>query len=245
MSIEKNLRPELSSGHEKAMDAILEATRQISELFPECVFVGGTASVLHANHRYSIDADGVMIDLRKRYKKLLKQLSDLSGWQTAKGVQPVLILGKYNGVDIGIRQLKRSKPLETEIIEGIKIPTIGEMLRVKGWMIVSRNAVRDYLDFVALFDTMEQSTRRDALLKFDSFYPQPEGSETTLLQLGKMLVSPKPYDIKKEKVIDYKGIRPPWNSWEYIIKRGGEIADFIFDLAMGPDREQSIGFFDL
>jgi len=43
--------------------------------------------------------------------------------------------------------------LETESIDiggkSITAPTVPEMLRTKGWMIVSRNTTRDYIDFTA------------------------------------------------------------------------------------------------
>ena len=161
--------------------------------------------------------------------------TELAGWKTRRKIFPVLILGNFQGVDIGIRQLKREKPLATEERHGVTIPTAGEMLRIKGWLIVSRNAARDFLDFVALFDTMSSEASRQALLEFDECYPQPEDAETTLFQLAKMLASPKPYDLSDENVSMYKGIVSPWNSWEYILRRGLEISDIIFDDMLKPE----------
>jgi len=67
-------------------------------------------------------------------------------------------IGRFEDIDVGIRQLIRKKPLEIEIINGIKIPTDNELLRIKALLIVTRNAVRDYVDFVALCDGMSKKT---------------------------------------------------------------------------------------
>ena len=68
------------------------------------------------------------------------------------------ILGRFEGIDVGIRQLIRKKPPEVEIINGIKVPTDKELLRIRAWLIVTRNAVRDYIDFVALCDGCQKKT---------------------------------------------------------------------------------------
>ena len=218
---------------EMMMETIIEAQRRIAGLFPECVLVGGSAAALHRGHRYSMDADSVLIDLKERYQTVLEQLENLAGWRTNRLKPPVMILGNFEGVDIGIRQLIRKQPLETVEKHGIRIPTEAEMCRIKAWLIVSRNATRDYLDFVALCDGFDEQGLVEAMAPFDTFYPQPPDSETTRFQLVRMLASPKPYDIKQTDVSRYKGIMVPWNSWEYILERCGRISDILFDTAEG------------
>ncbi len=39
------------------------------------------------------------------------------GWQTARVARPVQILGSLDGIETGIRQLRRNAPLETQEIE--------------------------------------------------------------------------------------------------------------------------------
>jgi DNA-binding XRE family transcriptional regulator len=50
--------------------------------------------------------------------------------------------------------LIRQRPLEVKevVIAGktVRIPTLEEMTRIKAWLVLRRNAVRDYLDLVAL-----------------------------------------------------------------------------------------------
>ena len=38
------------------------------------------------------------------------------------------------------RQLRRTHPLETEVIEGLTVPTLAEMARIKLWLLATRLA---------------------------------------------------------------------------------------------------------
>jgi hypothetical protein len=46
-------------------EQVLSAAAHLQQLLPEAVLVGGTASAIHARHRFSRDADHVLADLRK------------------------------------------------------------------------------------------------------------------------------------------------------------------------------------
>lgn len=50
-----------------------------------------------------------------------------------------------DGVPTGIRQLRRTAPLEVEEVEGLRVPTLPEMARIKAWLLATRNTVRDLL----------------------------------------------------------------------------------------------------
>ena len=80
----------------------------------------------------------------------------MAGWTTARVNRPVLILGSLDGIETGVRQLIRTEPLETTTvsagIQEITIPTEAEILRIKGFLLLRRNATRDYVDFAALAD---------------------------------------------------------------------------------------------
>src|SRR3990167_3908241 len=142
--------------HEKfpEWERLISAQEVFQSYFPESVLVGGTAAALHAGHRVSIDADYVLSDLKKRFAEILKKVEEEAGWSTKRLEPPVLILGHFQGMRTGIRQLIRAKPLKTTIIRGIRVPTVEEMLRIKGYLIVRRNATRDFIDFAALFDRL-------------------------------------------------------------------------------------------
>ncbi|MEW6365720.1 MAG: hypothetical protein AB1714_13910 [Acidobacteriota bacterium] len=189
------------------------------------MLVGGTAAALHAKHRASWDGDHVLIDLKDRYEKILHDLEHEAGWITKRRTPPVQILGHFHGVETGIRQLIRSRPLETVVVDGITIPTLAEMARIKGWLIVRRNATRDFLDFVALCDKLqgEAAGILPALEDLDSYYPQDQG-ESTLRQLSRQLCEPKPWDLDRVDLQLYKELRGPYRDWSYVQARCQEVA---------------------
>jgi hypothetical protein len=124
----------------------------------------------------------------------------VAGWKTARVRRPVQNLGSLDGIETGVRRLIRDEPLETMQIEyrgeKLTIPTEAEMLRIKGVLILQRNATRDYLDFVALADHMGAEAMIEALRPFGCLYPQPN-EESALQQLQIQLATPLPYDLEQ------------------------------------------------
>ncbi|MDQ3886113.1 MAG: hypothetical protein M3308_03645, partial [Actinomycetota bacterium] len=129
---------------------VLAAAARLQALVPDAVLVGGSAAAYHAGHRVSLDDDHVVADLRSRFDEVLAVLEETEGWVTARVKRPVLILGKLEGVETGIRNLIRVRPLEVEEAEvsgePIRVPTLAEITRIKAWLCLMRNATRDYLD---------------------------------------------------------------------------------------------------
>lgn len=173
--------------------------------------------MLHVGHRTSIDADHVHPGLKERFAEILQKVEQEAGWRTRKLEPPVLILGNFQGVRTGIRQLIRSKPLETMKVRGLKVPTPDEVLRIKGVLIVKRNATRDFIDFVALFDHLGTQRALQALSPLDSFYPQEEQSVSQ--QLALQLADPKPWDLLQTDLNSYKNLKAPYNDWNEIKRR--------------------------
>jgi hypothetical protein len=108
-------------------EQVLSAAARLPSLLPEAVLVGGTASALHAGHRFSRDADHVLPGLREHFDAILAQLESVAGWKTARVQRPVQVLGSLDGIETGIRQLIREQPLETTVINhgslAITVPT--------------------------------------------------------------------------------------------------------------------------
>jgi hypothetical protein len=205
--------------NEPAWENLLSSAARLQKILPDAVLVGGSAAALHVNHRLSFDADHVMPNLKDHFEEILQELESVSGWETARIKPPVLILGKLDGIDTGIRQLIRKKPLETEIIkisdEEITVPTMNEILRIKGALILQRNTTRDYLDFSVLANTLGKDRACYALREFDTLYPQKNG-ESALMQLQIQLANPTPYDLEKTNLKTYKHLREEWHEWETI-----------------------------
>jgi len=209
----------MSSGGEQLPDweRLLAAERHLQKLVPGSVLVGGTAAAIHARHRVSPDGDHVLDDLRSRFDEVLAALEAAAGWRTER--RPVLILGELDGVLTGIRQLRRTRPLDTEEVAGLRVPTLAEMARIKAWLLATRHAVRAYLDTVVLFERLGDAGVADALRPFDEIYRQASGV-SPLAEVVERLAAAAPADKADVDLTQYRGITPPWNDWRHLAARG-------------------------
>jgi hypothetical protein len=150
----------------------------------------------------------------------------------ARVQRPVQILGSLDGIETGVRQLVRDEPLETTVVDcqgaRITVPTEGEILRIKGVLILKRNATRDYLDFVALADHMGDANVARALQSFDRLYRQDNG-ESPLQQLQVQLANALPYDLEEIELGEYKNLDPRWHDWQTVKAACRHLATVIFD----------------
>jgi hypothetical protein len=206
----------MSNGELPEWERVLSAAARLQRIVPDAVLVGGTASAAYAQHRFSKDADHVLANLRDKFDETLAALESVAGWTTARVNRPVMILGSLDGIETGIRQLIRTAPLETQSIEfagqKITLPTEAEILRIKGWLILRRNATRDYLDFAALASRMGPEKVVEALRNLDQLYPQ-SNQESALMQLQIQLANPMPFDLDEIRLAEYKSLDPQWQDW--------------------------------
>ena len=213
-------------------EVVLSSAAHLQRILPDAVLVGETAAALHAGHRFSRDADHVPTDLRRRFDEVLAQLESVAGWSTARVARPVQILGSLDGIETGVRQLIRDEPLETTTIEHrgatLTIPTEAEILRIKGVLILKRNATRDYLDFVALATRMGEASAARALRTFDSLYPQDNG-ESPLQQLHAQLASARPHDLEGADLSEYRNLAPRWHDWNTVKAACVRMSVAVFD----------------
>jgi hypothetical protein len=200
-------------------EGVVSNIARINAILPDAIVVGGTASAIYAEHRTSNDTDFVVNNLKDKFDEILKTLESVSGWKTNRIKPPVLILGNFKGIETGIRQLKRTAPLETKTMEykgqKLTIPTEPEILRIKAFLIISRNAARDYIDFAALSDHIGFEKTKDALKDFDKIYPQ-ENNASALMQLLIQLSNPLPYDLKESDLAKYKNLDKKWHDWNNV-----------------------------
>jgi hypothetical protein len=217
-------------------EQVLVAAARLQHILPGTVLVGGSAAALYAEHRLSVDADHVLTDLRQRFDQALAELESVAGWKTARVTRPVQILGSLDGIETGVRQLLRDEPLETTEVEylgeKLTVPTEAEILRIKGVLILRRNATRDYLDFVALAEHMGDEKMVEALRSFDRLYPQPNG-ESALQQLQIQLAEPLPYDLEELNLAEYKNLDPRWRDWGAVKAACADHATLLFDRIVG------------
>jgi hypothetical protein len=231
----------MSEGHVGEWERVLAASVRLQQLVPDAVLVGGSAAALHAGHRVSLDDDHVIRDLVERFDEILDALEASDGWVTARVKRPVLILGSLEGIETGIRQLIRQRPLEVQDVATasgtVRVPTLREMVRVKGWLILQRNATRDYLDFAALADRLGPDAPA-AVTEMDDYYVDQRGPEGRRIatQLAKQLAEPKPYDLSTMDLRHYRGLLPRWQDWPEVLTVCRQIAVAVLAAATSPER---------
>ena len=192
---------------------------------PGAVLVGGSAAALHAGHRVSFDHDHVLPDLERHYDRALAALESIAGWRTRRKVRGKMVLGRVGTIEAGLRQLRRSAPLETMKITlpsgaAVTVPTVAEILRIKAFLLVERNATRDYLDVAALSRHVGLKRSAAVLRDLSKLYPEfaGEGGDVLTSVLVKLVV-PDPTDLEGVDLGEYKGIVPPWNRWPAVVEQ--------------------------
>ncbi|HTD58490.1 MAG TPA: hypothetical protein VK672_06300 [Solirubrobacteraceae bacterium] len=207
---------------EPSLEAVLEKAAQLQELVPGAVLVGGSAAALYAHHRQSFDHDHVVADLAERFDTILKNLEALGDWSMTRAQPGKIILGELGGIETGVRQLLRSRPLETSEIEvrgkRLVVPTASEILRIKAWLALSHNQTRDYLDIAALADRIGLDEAAGLLQRIDGYYAdinrRPEAVST---QLARQLADPQPRDAEvTAQLASYKALDPRWHDWSTV-----------------------------
>jgi hypothetical protein len=192
---------------------------------PGAVLVGGTAAALHAHHRYSLDHGHVVKDLSRHYDRSIAALESIVGWRTSRRVRGRLVLGQISGIDAGLRNLRRAAALETTTLRlpghrALTVPTVQEMLRIKAFLLVERNAVRDYLDVAALSDRLGLPESVQALDRMNELYAEFAGEGGDMLSsILVKLSQPEPYDLTEVDLTEYKGIVAPWKDWRAVQKQ--------------------------
>ncbi len=188
---------------------------------------------MYAGHRDSLDHDHVLSDLVGRYEVVLDAVEATEGWATSVRASkpPFTILGKLDGIEAGLRQMRRTRPLETVVIDvgndlAVTAPTEPEALRVKAYLVVQRNAVRDYLDVVALADHLGSEVAIGTLRGIDEYYVDRSGeSGSVLTSLVLALVDPRPIDSDViNELPRYKGLAQRWHEWRNVVAACKELS---------------------
>jgi len=219
-----------SGAKDEAWEQVLASLCRLQSVLPEAVLVGGTASALYAGHRFSFGHDHVLPGLRERFDTILAELEAVAGWETARITRPVLILGSLDGVETGVRQLRRARPLEIAVMHvgghDVTLPSLPEVLRIKAFLCLERNATRDYLDLAALASHVGIEPAGEVLSLMDELYPQKSGDPWAVrTQLVMQLAAPPPYDLDSVDLAEYKGVRPPFDRWSHVAEVCGQVSD--------------------
>lgn len=207
------------------LQRVLESAAKLQQIVPDAVLVGGSAAALWANHRESFDHDHVVVNLAEQFDAVLDAIEATDGWVTNRVAPGKIVLGELDGIETGVRQLIRKRPLEVVDVtlpnDGhVRVPTPDETLRIKGYLIVRRNQTRDYLDVVALADRYGVEHAALVLEHLDDYYgdqrtPEVEGVAT---QLVRQLSEPRPRDARTTtQLASYKGLDASWSTWSDVV----------------------------
>lgn len=229
----KELRDNVVDLGDPDFDELLEGAATLQELVPDAVLVGGSAAAIHVGHRVSFDHDHdhVIGDLRTRFDMVLDALEREEEWVTNRVTPGKIILGELGGIEAGVRQLIRARPLEIEertVPSGarLRVPTFDETLRIKAYLIVKRNQVRDYLDVAALSAAQGTSHAAQVLATIDDYYQDRDPQELRVAgQVADQFYDPAPADAKTTRhLAQYKKIDPKWQDWSRVTAVCQEVA---------------------
>jgi len=225
--------------HDPDLNAVFEAAARLQELVPDAVLVGGTAAAFHGGHRVSFDDDHVVADLCSRFDEVLSALEETDGWVTARIKRPVLILGSLDGIETGIRNLIRTRPLEVEEISIgarlMRIPTLAEIARIKAWLCLMRNATRDYIDFVALARRLGEAGAAVVVGAMDDYYEDQvgPGGRRVATQVAKQLAEARPFDLSDIDLRAYRKLDNRWQDWTAVADVCRRVAVKVLDQTVG------------
>jgi hypothetical protein len=203
---------------------VLESAASLQQIVPDAVLIGDSAAALSANHGASFDDDHVLQDLATRFDTVLEAIEATDGWVTNRVAAGRIILAELGDIESGVRQLIRNVPLEVIEVRlpagrTIRVPTPDEVLRIKGYLIVRHNQVRDFLDAAALSDRYGIPHAAEVLRHIDEYYSDQRGAESegVATQLARQLADPRPADSRTiSQLGQYKGLDARWSDWKKV-----------------------------
>ena len=219
------------------LDDVLASAARLQEIVPGAVLVGDAAAAMYARHRESLDHDHVLADLVERYAEVVEAVEATDGWVTSVRASspPLTLLGSLDGVEAGLRQLRRTRAVEVEEVRVgtrvLRVPTLPECLRIKAFLVVQRNQVRDYLDTVALADRLGLPHSAAVLADLDSYYSdRSDGPDAVVTAVVQRLSEPNPRDSRvTSQLTAYKGLVARWQQWGTVVDDCAALADAIVE----------------
>ncbi|ODT41573.1 MAG: hypothetical protein ABS62_06755 [Microbacterium sp. SCN 70-200] len=209
----------------EGLEEVLESAARLQEMVPDAVLVGGSAASLYARHRMSTDHDHILTDLRDRFDVVLDALDRDGDWILNRASPGKIILGELGGIEAGVRQMIRTRPLEVQRVtlpsgRTLTVPTVDEIARIKGYLIVKRNQVRDYLDVAALSHKFTPERIGATLSGIDDYYSDDThaADRPVKSQLARQLADPSPKDHRRiDELPRYKALDVKWHNWDAVI----------------------------
>lgn len=222
----------------EGLQAVLESAARLQQLVPDAVLVGGSAAAYYARHRMSTDHDHVLADLRDRFDAVLDALERDGDFVLNRATPGKIILGELGGIEAGVRQLIRKSPLEVQRVTlktgaVVTVPTLAETARIKAYLIVKRNQMRDYIDVAALSGRFGAQEIGAALAVIDDYYGDDShpNDRTVQSQLARQLAKPEPRDRSRTAgLASYKHLERRWHDWDAVVAECRRLAAHVVSL---------------
>ncbi len=209
-----------------SFEDVLRSAARLQALVPDAVLMGSDSS----------DHDHVVEDLGQRLDIVLAALESGPDWVLNRVTPGKIILGSLGDIEAGVRQLMRRRPLELQTVPSpgggsIRVPTAEETLRIKAYLIVKRNQVRDYIDVAVLSDHFGVEWSASVLNHLDAYYDADAGDHTAVAsQLLRQLGDPRPKDSQTTKRLGRcKNLAPRWSSWDAVAQQCMRVADAMME----------------
>jgi hypothetical protein len=117
-------------------------------------------------------------------------------------------------VELGVRQLRRSVPLQITRVADLVVPTAAEMLRVKAFLLTERRALRDFVDVAALAGHLGGAAALGALRWLNLAYG-PRAPQTWTTAFAEACEA-EPLDTAGISLADYRGLRAAFTQWPFV-----------------------------
>lgn len=125
-----------------------------------------------------------------------------------RGRLAVALDALQTAADADVPVVERRRPMETTNVllptgDRLQIPTGAETLRLKSYLVMSRNTTRDFTEFADLVDSMETQTAAEVLARIDRYYSgQRSRRQWVATQLIRRLADPQPSDADDDSASD-------------------------------------------
>jgi hypothetical protein len=224
-------------------ETVLSVAAFVRRIVPDAILADDPAAS-SADERLDDADEKVIEDLNRRFATVMTDLERISGWKADGKGRIRRTYANFVGVETEIFDQARTAPLETTVETGpwgeIAVPTLAEMLRIKAWLVISRNAMSDYRDVAALAERLGCEAAVLALSTLDDLYPQSNGA-SALQQAARQLAEPRPFF----HVVDPESVplvvQPRWNEWTFVEKRCLALAvDLMLALELPTARSGSV-----
>ena len=163
-----------------------------------------------------------MRKLSRRLDATLDVLWPDRAFKAALKVPGSTVLKHHEDLEMAVRQLVRTKVLETQMVESrhggsVLLPTLAEVVRIRAFLLLTQNRAEDYLALARLGARFGVEFVGEALSGIEDWYADPTKPAADMVvrsQLVTQLGLPKPTDSYPIRLLRANwSVFEPWRDW--------------------------------